>query len=495
MTNGLRRGLYGVVGLVVVAGLGGTAYVTRDRWQPLLAKATAKPASEEHSEGDGHDHASHGGDDHGGEAAAGRLTLSDQARRNLGLELAEVELTDYWRTVQIPGVVSEQPGHSERRIPATLAGVVTKLHVFSGQSVKPGDPLLDLQPTGEQLSTAQSSLLKTLQDLELVNLELQRITPLVENGSLPAKNKIEKEYERKRLESQQLIETQELSVRGLSRDQIGRIIETKTLIRQFTVYVPGAKPNVAEPSARTEPPGERERIIPVVAIVDEAPNPAEAGNVYTVEKIEVFPGKLVQPGEEMVDLAFHTILNIEGMAFERESPLVRQAMQERWAIRAEFETVDGQPLVRDDLKIRYIDNSVDGATRIQKFHLRLLNKELKEVISEDGSNFHIWTFKPGQYVRLFVPIEHLPERIVLPAEAVAKDGVDAYVFRVNGKRLERTAVRVEHLDSRQAVIKNDGTLTPGFDVVAKNQAYQLNLELKKKSGEGGGGGGHEGHNH
>jgi len=55
---------------------------------------------------------------------------------------------------------------------------------------------------------------------------------------------------------------------------------------------------------------------------------------------------------------------------------------------------------------------------------------------------------------------------------------------------------LEHSDARTAVIKNDGTLTPDFDLVAKNHAYQLNLELKKKLGEGSGGGhSHEGHSH
>lgn len=493
MKSGLKRAVYELSGLLVLSSFVCIGYFSRDRWAPVLlpaAEKSAQGAAEDEHGHSGHDHAGHHLDD---EAASGRLTLSEQARQNLGLELVDVELSDFWRTIQIPGVVAEQPGHSERRIPATLVGIVTKIHVFPGQTVKPGDPLVDLQPTGDLLTAAQSALLKTLKDIELVEVELKRITPLVESGSLSAKTKIEKDYERTRLESLQLVQAQELLVRGLSTEQVKKIVDTKTLIRQFTVRVPSVQ-SIEEPLGKGKHDPETP-VVPVAAKVPEQTEPTTDNQFYTVEKIEVFPGKLIQTGDELVGLALHTTLSIDGMAFEREAPLIRRAMQEQWPIRAEFETVDGQPLRRDDLKIRYLDNTVDGATRIQHFYLRLPNTELKSPASEDGLDFRIWTFKPGQFVRLFVPIEHLPNRIVLPAEAVVKDGVEAYVFCTNGKRLERTVVSLEYLDSRQAVIKNDGSLTPGFDVVAKNQAYQLNLELKKKSGEGGGGHSHEGHNH
>jgi hypothetical protein len=139
---------------------------------------------------------------------------------------------------------------------------------------------------------------------------------------------------------------------------------------------------------------------------------------------------------------------------------------------------------------------VDGLSRIQKFHIPLVNQVLRATTGDDGILYHAWLFRPGQRVRLSIPVEKLIKRIVLPAEAVIQEGADAYVFRANGKQLERVAIVLEHLDARTAVIKNDGTLTPGFDLVAKNHAYQLNLELKKKLGEGGGGGhSHEGHNH
>lgn len=493
MKLGLKR-------IVIAAGIlvacGATVIAARPYWMKLVARSSSSESATE-SSGAGHGADEHAGHNHGAEEAKPVLTLSDQARENLGLETAEIQLTDYWRTIQIPGIVAEQQGHSERRIPATVSGIITKLYIFPGQSVRPGDALMELQPTSELLTTTQASLLRTLKDIELIDIELKRLTPLVESGSLPAKMRLEKEYERRRLEAQQLVQTQELLVRGLSPEQINTIVESKTLIRRFTVRVPGgaATPADVKPLAATE--NDRASDTSLAGPVKVDPKDAEpVDRVYSVESIAVYPGKLVQPGDGLVELAQHTVLDITGQAFERESPLILRTLQENWPVEATFETSDGTPLKREGLKIRYMESSVDGQSRIQKFHIPLINQVLRATTGDDGIVYHSWLFRPGQRVRLSVPVEKLTQRIVLPAEAVIQEGPDAYVFRENGRRLERTAVVIEHLDARTAVIKDDGALTPGFDVVAKNHAYQLNLELKKKLGEGGGGGhSHEGHNH
>ncbi|OYW20428.1 MAG: hypothetical protein B7Z55_07290, partial [Planctomycetales bacterium 12-60-4] len=213
----------------------GVIFASRDRWLPLLA-ASPIAAVEEHDDHEGHDHAGH---DHGAEEEENAVALSDQARANLGLKLGPVEFSDYTQNLVIPGIVVEQPGHSERRITTSLAGIVSKVHAFPGQAVKPGDPLVDIEPTGELLTNAQSSLLKTLQDLELVDIEIKRLAPLVENGSVPARTKLEKDYERKRLESQKLVQIQELLVRGLTPYQITEMVEHKSLLRELTIFVPG----------------------------------------------------------------------------------------------------------------------------------------------------------------------------------------------------------------------------------------------------------------
>lgn len=476
-------------GILVV---GGVAAATRESWLPLLvdsATATTSPTDEH-----GHDHEGH--DHHDQEKSS--LSLSDQARTNLGLETGKIELQDWWRSIPIPGIVSEQPGHSERRITTSLNGIIGKVFVYPGQTVRPGDPLFSLQLTGELLTTTQASLLKTLQEMELLEIELKRITPLVESNALPAKAKLEKDYEKKRLESQRLIQMQELLVRGLTPEQISHIVETKTLIREFTIRVPGTQPSDAAPQEAN--PGSRSFVIPI-GLQKHLPDEETTDDsklVYTIEAIGTFPGRLVQPGDDLCDLALHTKLDIVGNAFEKEAPIIAHAIQERWPVRAIFEVTAGDPLIRDDLRIRFAENTIDTLTRTLRFHIPLVNEVMGDQEGDQGIIYRSWRFKPGQKVRLMVPVEYLKQQIVLPADAVVKEGADAYVFRVNGRLLERVPVQLEFLDSREAVLKRDRSLAPG-DFVAFNQAYQLNLALKKSQSGGGGGHGHdhghEGHNH
>ena len=94
------------------------------------------------AEADEHDH------DHDAEAgAADSLELSEQARKNIGLELMTVELRDFERTISVPGMIVEQPGRTSLEVSAPLTGIVTKIYPIQGQAVEPGQPLFDLRLT------------------------------------------------------------------------------------------------------------------------------------------------------------------------------------------------------------------------------------------------------------------------------------------------------------------------------------------------------------
>ena len=330
--------------------------------------------------------------------------------------------------------------------------------------------------------------------MELVELQIERITPTVESGATPAMRKVEKEYERTRLESQRLIQTQELLVRGLSPVQIDEIIKTKTLIRRITVRVPAGTLTGDEEAPAIKLTGN--------TVADNAHGPGplaiprthEHGSVYSVEALSTHLGQHVQPGNELCRLARHSHLLIAGRAFERESHLVARALENEWPVKAVFETADESPVVREGLTILYSDNVIDVDSSTLRFYVPLVNEVLRDSTGNNGLTYRAWRFKPGQKVRLLVPVNHFTRRVVLPAEAIVREGADAYVFRMNGKLLERVAVRVESLDSREAVLANDGALFPG-DFVARNQAYQLNLAMKRTQGGGESGHSHAGHSH
>lgn len=477
MTKSARWFAVAAALLLAAAAVG---YMQRARWFPLLVTRAGDAVSgRDDHDGGAHEHAEE--HDH-----AEAVALTPQARMNLGLKTGEVDLTDYWRSITIPGEVAEQPGHSEHRVNSMFNGVVYKVHAVPGQSVRPGDPLVEIELTGEVLATSQANLLKTLQEIDLVKTDLERIRPLADAGTIPERTRIEREYELRRLEGMRLVQKQELLVRGLTSDQIARIVETRSLIRRFTIRVLDRVEHSenSEPAAAS-PVRASDRAAPQTSGTDERP-------VFTVEQMHVFPGKLVQPGDELCDLAHHTLLMIQGQAFEREAELVARVMAEQWPVTALFEVGGDTPLIRDGLKVLYADNVIDVASRTFRFYLPLLNEVASERPGPDGTLYRSWRFKPGQKVRLLVPVEHFVDRIVVPADAVVSEGIDAYVFRVNGNKMERQAVHVEHRDSQSVVIANDGSLFPG-DTIALNGAYQLQLALKNASG--GAVDPHAGHSH
>lgn len=429
-------------------------------------------------------HAHSLGSPHGGTEIS-TLSLSDEARQNLQLRTEKIALADHWRSLTIPAEVIEEPGHCEQRITTPLDGIVRKIYILKGQTVYPGEPVFDLQLTGGPLADAQASLLKTVQDLELVTAELARIKPLADQGTIPPRELLAKQFEQKRLEIERHTEREELLIRGLSPAQVAGIEESKTLLREFTVRVPhppgsGSDHQEEPPHDHGEPTAE---IISPTGLTDYTQH--AHGTVFTVETIDVVLGELVRTGDRLGELALHTMLLIEGRAFEREATAVERVMQNKWPLEAHFETGDQQPLVRGNLTVLSIENALDAAGRTLKFYLPLVNEVLLDRRVAKGVSYRNWRFRPGQKVRLMLPVEHLTNRMVLPVDAVVREGADAYVFRVNGKLLERVPVIVEHQDATNVILGRGSKIRDG-DYAAMNQAYQLNLMLKQAETPGGG---------
>lgn len=476
----MRRRALGVFVLVVIPATFSAAYLSSAKWRSQISeslkslRAEREESNHDHDhEGDHHDHDhDHEGDhdhesdhDHAHESE-GRdddsIVLSERARRNLGLKVEEIKLAEYWRSLIVPGFVAKYPGRSDRRISAVMTGVIRKTYVSPGQSVKAGDTLFDFQLTDEILGTSQSSLLKTLRDMEVIDAKLKRVTELVKTQTLAAKDQIELEYERGKLQTTRLAQEQELLIRGLSQPQVDEIVRTKSLLRECAILVP--------------------------AFTEDLPGASTTNTAYTVEKIDVFPGKAVHQGDELCGLAFNTVLNVVGQGFEREAEVIGRAVANQWPVTAIFEVGESEPLVREGLRVLYVENALDTESRTFRFFVPLVNEVVRDNPGPGGAVYRSWRFKPGQKVRLRVPVQHMKDRIVLPAEALLKEGGEAYIFRANGDQLSQVSVRVDFQDSQTVVLANDGSLSPG-DPVAMNNAYQINLALKNKTA------GHAGHDH
>ena len=137
--------------------------------------------------------------------------------------------------------------------------------------------------------------------------------------------------------------------------------------------------------------------------------------------------------------------------------------------------------------ITFVESKVDLHQTLN-FYVPLVN-DFQEY-QRDGKSYRLWRFRPGQRAHVHVPLKKYADVFIVPAEAVVRDGPEAYMFRENGPAFERKAVHVLHSDRTVAILAHDGSIIPG-DAFALNAAAQLNWALKTQAGAGA----EEGHHH
>ena len=191
----------------------------------------------------------------------------------------------------------------------------------------------------------------------------------------------------------------------------------------------------------------------------------------------------MQAGQLLSTLANHRALFIEGHAFKREAASLAKAAESEWPIQCRFEADDqvDWPVFDQTLEIRHLANAIDSTTRTFNFFIPLLNQS--RTYTKDNQTFIVWRFRPGQRVRLQVPVEELKDVLVVPTPAVVREGPEAYVFQQNGDLFNRLPVHVLHEDRLQTVLANDGSVKAGR-YLAQSAAASLNRVLKSQAASG-----------
>jgi multidrug efflux pump subunit AcrA (membrane-fusion protein) len=414
--------------------------------------AEAAPQVEGHAHGDAH------GDDHAhdGHSEDNSLSLSAQARRSIGLREGDVALSTFDLTISVPGIVVERRGRSKLTIIAPITGSVTQIFATEGEAVTPDQPLFEIRLTHEELVQAQANLLKTTEEVDVVRREITRLEGIGPEGIVAFKTILERKYELQKLEAVRTAERQALLLHGLSESQVDEILVKRTLLGKIVVRAP---------AATAPPPGSTAEI------------------TLILQELAVERGQHVAAGDTLAILADHASLLIEGEAFEQDIPHITRAAADDRPVTAILESKEGPEQRIERLEMDYVANRIDPESRTLHFYVRLPNEIVRDKRGDGAGSarFVEWRYKPGQRMQLRVPVESWADRIVLPTGAVAQDGVENYVFRVNGDHLDRQAVHVEHRDPQSVVIANDGALFPG-DTIAMTAAQQLQLALKNKSG-------------
>lgn len=457
-----------LVAASVLAGLAAGVFFTRDRWLPKLLLREAKPvASEEHR---------------AATEASKVLQLSPQARRNLGLVAKPIALQTYWRTILVPGEVLDRPGVSDRGVTAPAVGVVTRVHAFPGDTVKPGETLFTLRLFSEYLQNTQSELFKATRETEFVKEQRVRLESAAKAGALPESRLIELDQQLRRQAALIQAYRQDLLTRGLAPEQIQKVTEGK-FVSSIDIVAPPPVED-ALPAEPSEPQSQIDNRKAKIKPASHALAPNQPGGLaYEIQELKVDLGQQVQAGQLLCLLSNHKSLFIVGHAFKQEAPFLEQAAQNGWPVEVEF-TQDDQkswPTVEQKFQIRHLANSIDTASRTFNFFIPLTNQS--RAYRKEDQTFVVWRYRPGQRVRLHVPVEEMRDVIVLPAAAVVREGPEAYVFRQNGDLFDRRPVHVLHEDRLNVVLANDGSVSPGF-YVAQGAAASLNRVLKAQAASG-----------
>lgn len=444
----IRRYLAPVAGVVILIAAGAAALATRVLWWPYVF-----PATQPTTGGQTHDEAeAHHNDEH-----ADQVKLSPQAQENLKLEVGQLAPRPYSRTLLVPGLVVDRPGESDRGVPARIGGIVTRIDAKPGDSVSPGQTLFAIEPTGEVVR-GQVELATAVKELAILTANRDVVTAQVKDKTRPANDLVD---------PQKQVDLAANKVNGLKK-QLRALKLTDAQIDQAAEGTPVDEVSVVAPEAND---GGRSA---------KGAEPPE----FDVHELSVRLGETVQAGQTLCVLSSHRRLFVEGQAFESETTALADLMARRVVVKAEFagekpgEWPDPPPLLIDRLS-----HTVNPVTRTFPFYLSLDNQP--RPTSKDAPA-HQWRFRPGQRVRLRVPVQEVGDAVlVLPAGAVVREGAEAFAFVQNGDLFVRKAVRVLHEDRTAVVLANDGSL-PGGAFVVKNQAAALNRALKAAANEGGG---------
>lgn len=399
------------------------------------------------------------------------LELGERARKNLRLTVKAARPTDYWRTITIPGVVADRPGVSDRGVTSPAVGVVTDVHVYPGDTVRPGQKLVTLRLFSEYLQATQTQLFKASQEVKLVQDQLDRLSSAANSGAVSGSRLIELRNEFQRQQTLIQASKQELLNRGLDPGQIAAV-SAGNFVSTIDVVAP---PERAPESVLDG------LVKPAVQVVNYSS--INNGIAYEVHSLGVELGQTVQAGDLLARLSNHQSLYVVGHAFKREAGLIGQATQNSAYVNIDFaeESAELWPATDQSYSIRHLSNTIDPSTRTFDFFVPLVNQSRS--YEKDGATFLVWRYRPGQRARIEVPVEKITNVFVLPVEGVVRDGPNAYVYRQNGDLFNQITVSVVHEDRRHIVIANDGSIIPGT-FLAQNAAASLRRVLKAQSTSG-----------
>jgi len=508
------------------------------------------PAPDAHAEGE----------EEAGEAPA---AIPPQTLKSMGVVVGPVVRKDFVRHRKVQAVVVDRP-LNRRPLTAALGGIVTAIHVQTGQVVEAGALLLTmardpiprpradltadlLKPISEDVHEASSRLRLAVSEIEVTKAELERIRPFVEARTIPGKTAIDLRYQLARSEQEAANTRMELHTHGLTDEEIavveagGPPPQTRYLWKR-SLERAGLWTETSEALWESLPPSQRDLPwciaavgelsatgLATPALVDFVKRSAAASEHFAeiaglllegaplatvrllleqgalesevevraprgdapdwdVEQIAVRPGQRVDGGDELVRLYDARTMWLRLQPLGLEIGLVSRALEDGTLLQARPLVEDSGPDLDDVRLVRMALQSEDG-DRGGAAQALIRNVSLG---CAPGLACRSWQLRVGLRYLVYVPVQTLPDRFVLPTDAVTSQGADRVVFLENGDTFRPQVVHVEHADDEVVVIADDGSLFDG-DRVALGGAFALGLALGGRGNQTADP--HAGHNH
>jgi membrane fusion protein, heavy metal efflux system len=367
------------------------------------------------------------------------VIVGDQAQKNLGIIAKPLIAETFWKTITVQGMVVDRPGMSDREVVSPAVGTVIQLLHVPGDMVRPGEVLFRIKLASESLQETQTQLFKTSQDILLA--EARRARLQTGGEAIAQVRVIEAENELTRLKVADRAIRLELANRGFTDEEINGIAEGK-LLNEISIRAPTASKALEALPAKEDPVPRSDEQQPFT---------------YEFQELKVALGEQLQAGQTLCRLSNHQWLAIEGRAFRDETPLLEQSVKEAWPVEVDFQEFqkDDWPTLEQCFLIRYLANTIDPVTRTFAFLIPLQNQY--KTVDHGGHKQLLWRYRPGQKVRLRIRVENLDNVFVLPSDAVAIEGAEAYLFTQNVNTFERHSIHILFRDRDRVVIANDGT--------------------------------------
>ncbi len=389
------------------------------------------------------------------------VRISPEARKNLGLVSKPVQPVTFDFKIEIPGMITHRPGISDRGVVAPVTGIVTQIHAYPGTTVPPDAPLFSLRLVSESLHTSQLELFKATKEIDIARQQKQRLEGLAQSGSVAGSRIIEFDNQIQRMGVNVQAYRQDLLARGLPSDRIDAAAKGE-FVTEIVVRAPGEQTRTI-----TE--------IDLNKLRQDKQDPLPFSFELQVLKVE--RGQQVEAGQVLCSLTDPRALLIEGRGFKKDLAPIQKAAMGELPIEVNFDGSDDAnwPPLSKGLRIEYVANLIDTASRTFAFYLALDNQY--QAYDRGGGRQLIWRFRPGDRVQLSVAVKRIENVFVLPQASLVREGPEAFVFRQNGDLFNRISVHVLHEDRTSVVIPNDGKLRKG-SYIAQNAAASLNRVLK-----------------